>query len=139
MTNTLTFSEGKQPDPDCGICGGSHPDEGLDCRAYYPPAQPIHTPGPWIATNDDRVVVRSDNQTIAQVFGYGLALRAQANARLIAAAPELLEVAEEALTALFNIGGEYIRKNQCFSPGHDDDHKCTVCKLKTALVKAKGY
>ena len=30
----------KLPDPDCPVCGGSHPDEGRDCRAYYPRRQP---------------------------------------------------------------------------------------------------
>lgn len=60
-----------------------------------------HTPGPWYAADDDHCHIRreSDDAAIAQVFEddghcdpvHCLPLPSKANARLIAAAPELLE------------------------------------------------
>ena len=76
-----------------------------------------HTPGPWQISRDKRtifaategagVLIRGVEQTIPQIAhiignGFGATLQEQeANARLIAAAPELLEAAKAAL-ALFD-------------------------------------
>lgn len=55
-----------------------------------------HTPGPWTATDDRRGIweIIHDGELLADVWSHGSAARdlpAEANARLIAAAPELLE------------------------------------------------
>lgn len=67
----------------------------------------MHTPGPWIATNDgpsqdgdgkyQQWYVRNDeiNHPVCQVFH--VTKQGEANAKLIAAAPELLEAAEEVM------------------------------------------
>lgn len=60
----------------------------------------IHTPTPWIATNDRRGVyeIISDGHMLAQVWQYTYAdgdLPAEENARLMAAAPELLAALQE--------------------------------------------
>lgn len=59
-----------------------------------------HTPGPWSCDHGDTPTVYPDNDKdygiIADVYGD----QAQANARLIAAAPELLEALKEMLTGL---------------------------------------
>lgn len=55
-----------------------------------------HTPGPWTADDNDSYSVWSvygyNNQRLANVFGDSA--EADANARLIAAAPELLEACQ---------------------------------------------
>ena len=64
---------------------------------------PKHTPGPWETYGDDKSDIRpatkaGKNRIIAQCPGYKT--ERQANARLIAAAPELLE----ALQSLYGMG-----------------------------------
>jgi hypothetical protein len=62
-----------------------------------------HTPGPWKAAdpgdygdyNGECIVVLGDHKRVAVVLGYGP--ESQADARLIAAAPDLLEAARKAL------------------------------------------
>ena len=78
-----------------------------------------HTPGPWHVANG--VQVRSEKDQLARVWmmrtGEG-----KANARLIAAAPELLEAIEELLSATQHL-------NPC---------PATVEKARAAIAKAKG-
>lgn len=64
--------------------------------------QPAHTPGPWKA---DGCIVRTGGNVadyVADCTPLGLIIREQgeANAQLIACAPELLDALREALTAL---------------------------------------
>lgn len=57
-----------------------------------------HTPGPWTATGHDGgmcVVVESKWGSVAKALPVGCEVQEAANARLIAAAPELLEALEE--------------------------------------------
>ena len=69
-----------------------------------------HTPGPWTASDERRGIfeIIHDGDLLAQVWGVRPAgdgdLPAEANARLIAAAPELLEACQEALVWADNAG-----------------------------------
>ena len=68
-----------------------------------------HTPGPWIVhdcsppdSDSERVIVvrwQSNGLTLAHLVNYSVPER-RANARLIAAAPELLDACQKALYAL---------------------------------------
>jgi hypothetical protein len=67
-----------------------------------------HTPGPWHTWDTDpRVILGGDNWSVADTQNHHpLDLQAQqANARLIAAAPELLEALEAAFIQLGRLGG----------------------------------
>lgn len=63
--------------------------------------------------------------------------RCEANARLIAAAPDLLEAAEAALVTLEDEYGANYCECQPDSPGHPVS-TCEGCKLRAAIAKAKG-
>lgn len=58
-----------------------------------------YTPGPWTAEGWENLVVNAGNVTLASTPGYtnGNLAEAKANARLIAAAPELLEALKMAI------------------------------------------
>ena len=88
-----------------------------------------HTPGPWYVVGEDcegRQIIASGNPednratVIAQTF---ICDEEQANARLIAAAPDLLEALEQALTML-----------------HDVYNKDTpsIARLRATINKAQG-
>ena len=77
-----------------------------------------HTPAPWHVANG--VQVRSEKDQLARVWMMR-AGEGKANARLIAAAPELLEALESALTILIDSVGDF-----------DYD------KARAAIAKAKG-
>lgn len=58
-----------------------------------------HTPGPWTATGHDGkqcVIIECDWGSVAKVLPIGAQDQETANARLIAAAPDLLEALEDA-------------------------------------------
>lgn len=89
-----------------------------------------HTPAPWeIQEHDDGFNIDSAFNQIADVFNTRLNEdencmesfyeESKANARLIAAAPELLELCEESLRAL-----------------HEDDFPILKDKIRTAIAKA---
>jgi hypothetical protein len=77
-----------------------------------------HTPGPWATGNTDQLLFgrKQGNGTEPIGFVYGpsfperseVGQRALADARLIAAAPELLEALQGMCIALENIGGEHV-------------------------------
>ena len=102
-----------------------------------------HTPGPWIALGD-RVVSEATWDTVAAT-GYGtngartLAVGAvattaeeHANARLIAAAPELLEAA---LLAEGILGNDLLRE-QMSGDGDYEALTAAVAQLQKAIAKA---
>lgn len=61
------------------------------------PTSAAHTAGPWIVTNHNEICADNDHESfIAEVFDETDEWRA--NARLIAAAPELLSALDELLT-----------------------------------------
>lgn len=88
-----------------------------------------HTPGPWSV--DDASNVRAGEAMIAQTYrnNIGMSVREElANARLIAAAPELLEVLEDAVK----------RCKECLEWVVDDD-LCAECVVAAAVIrKARG-
>jgi hypothetical protein len=59
-----------------------------------------HTPGPW--TNDNNIEITAGEKSICGMRFPFDSESNQSNARLIAAAPELLEACEEALGAFEN-------------------------------------
>lgn len=87
-----------------------------------------HTPGPWKQhLVDETLIVASDRTTVASTsIDYDKAETAEANARLIAAAPELLEA--------LKIARDYIGANlgTYAQAGADFD------KVSAAIAKAEG-
>ena len=59
-----------------------------------------HTPGPWFAGSSGRVYAEGGQNLVASVNGTSALPIPAANARLIAAAPELLAACEDALNNL---------------------------------------
>ena len=95
-----------------------------------------HTPGPWTLTEHSgkytpRHIIRSKNAAIIEFASFGSVgiEQREANARLIAAAPELLEALEQAHTLI----GELLIDNvlgEDVIPVHD--------AMMAAIRKAKG-
>lgn len=98
-----------------------------------------HTPGPWEvcdAKRPDGFHIRSNARHWSIAAAYHMAGcsdpsldisegEAAANARLIAAAPELLEALEVAEDVLSSIDGDSV-------------HPCTLHKIRAAIAKARG-
>ena len=86
-----------------------------------------HTPGPWRADAwnfHSRTTVRAGDETIAECHGHGRDRhQCEADARVIAAAPDLLEALEDALDLIESI-----------SPVEGD----TVRKARAAIAAATG-
>ena len=93
----------------------------------------IHTPGPWRAVLTYVHSVREDRRTITSVADCGLTPRraeeAQANARLIAAAPELLEACKAALVELEGLDATF--------EGLDESTYESLFILRAAIAKAE--
>ncbi len=99
-----------------------------------------HTPGPWYYTRYDSVepygkfaICKQGERSVATTTGGALSDLAnenEANARLIAAAPDLLEILI-ALTAAFD-SGDLVWKN--FESKHYGCHG----DARAAIAKAKG-
>jgi len=84
-----------------------------------------HTPGPWNRIKGDRNVYSASGtvcKTPAIIGGGSAAANWEANARLIAAAPDLLE----ALSEIINDGGKFVMTNE------------THRKSRAAIAKARG-
>lgn len=96
-----------------------------------------HTPGPWEyaenSANNFDVFGAGDTVEVAVVWGLDDPLKAEreANARLIAAAPELLEALEDSLD-LFGVFLDHSDK------GNTDMHRALGVKIRAAIAKAKG-
>jgi len=93
----------------------------------------VNTPGPWEVRQKD--CVYAGHRLIADCEKTAHANRPappneedMANARLIAAAPELLEVLEENLRFI---------PCHCFEK-HGDNEACPLLKIELILAKAKG-
>lgn len=112
-----------------------------------------YTPAPWQVDNKAAGHVRTpDGRGIANTMGYsnnsdgGKSYEEnKANARLIAAAPELLEVLEKTTTWLFELNEWYKREADSFEGVERQmylDHSATVIKImrdsKTVIEKATG-
>ena len=67
------------------------------CHPEIIPRRDWHTPGPWKVSMNQ---IKSNYDTVAQVFTHLVQGRNEANSRLIAAAPELLSAAVELQAAL---------------------------------------
>lgn len=84
-----------------------------------------HTPGPWKAGSDhsERVHIESpDGRWICGIYDGPGTNAPDADARLIAAAPEMLAVLEEK-----------VRITRCANCG-----KCWDCRARAAIARAKG-
>lgn len=83
-----------------------------------------HTPGPWAVSGAGRhALVRGEDMTIVAVRHRLEGDVHEANARLIAAAPDLLVALEEAL--------------HWFEGEHASSHPTTV-RMQAAIAKARG-
>ncbi len=72
-----------------------------------------HTPGPWIAADDRRGIyeILCNGEMLAQVWRVGYVKRdlpAEANARLIAAAPELLAACKRVMQLAVSAEGDEV-------------------------------
>lgn len=101
-----------------------------------------HTPGPYHitkASNGGLAVQAQDNEVIARCFGENK----KANARLIAAAPELLEAGRDLHAALFNLRKAYadVQEHYGFKAEQSPHVEAADAALKewvAALAKAQG-
>lgn len=98
-----------------------------------------HTPGPWQAVKNGvcQSAVQASNGTwITHDAGEELSCNeAEANARLIAAAPELLEALQAMLNADLYADGEGIWR---FDSSDTEDGQSAVSKASAAIAKATG-
>jgi hypothetical protein len=100
-----------------------------------------HTRGPWDFDNyTDHVSYFSDGYSRKDDYAFRVEFpddmpepEAQANARLIAAAPDLLESAEKALSAL---QGNFDKYDNC--EWHAADNRDAYIALRDAVSMAKG-
>jgi hypothetical protein len=92
-----------------------------------------HAPGPWHVSPRSKYTVRSKDYYICKVMKSkidpSLNVAAEADARLISAAPELLE-ALESFVVLYKQGQLVIES--------DDGNDPVVAKAVTAIAKATG-
>ena len=94
-----------------------------------------HTPGPWkVSLTDDTTVIAPDNSVIAEIDGdYNqpdLWPIMEANARLIAAAPELLEALKDCIKRL---------RKCALHNGNSEDAVNAMCEqFDTAIAKVEG-
>lgn len=93
-----------------------------------------HTPGPWEVDGED-ILANSGDTTVAMTFWTNQRCpddECRANARLIAAAPELLAACEELLKLVDDLEG------MAAMPLTPECTSKEVAKAKAAIAKAKG-
>lgn len=101
-----------------------------------------HTPGPWIVTNRDEEghydIESMDRGTLicSGAGFYGLHDPSEPNAKLISAAPDLLEACIKLENALHHTGPCHCCSGSSEEPGHDES--CPVLKARVAISKAIG-
>jgi len=81
-----------------------------------------HTAGPWKQFNNGLIVQDSEGHSVATAFAR---TESRENARLIAAAPELLSALEEAL--------------HCISTGCAGETTTIIDKATALIARAKGH
>ena len=84
-----------------------------------------HTPGPWHVFKDSSIYSKHADYTLAEIVAGMTDEECDANARLIAAAPELLKALQAALDALRG------------SAGFDEINNAKK-QVKAAIAKATG-
>jgi len=89
-----------------------------------------HTKGPWSAQGDTYVTVNSLIIAHCKQAGNTTLEEAQANTRLIAAAPELLEALEQALGMMESVRDANV--------GHGLGLLIAIKNTKAAIAKARG-
>lgn len=93
-----------------------------------------HTPGPWFASRKYEVGPRSDadDQSFGMIvpLAYAYGVNREANARLIAAAPDLLEALGELM--------EWEEEIAADLGVHTSSAKPMLAKARAAIAKAKG-
>lgn len=101
-----------------------------------------HTPGPWTATPQGQIYHQPPMSpgefipivTIGQVYGPSVNPNAKANARLFAAAPELLAACEFAADAIFHGCLTEEAMHACYAA----IEKARAAIERTAAAQAKG-
>jgi hypothetical protein len=109
-----------------------------DCGRKWADDMSEHTPGPW-RLNSDALLVGNDALKMSIAIAYDSSTAAdgvsreemKANARLIAAAPDLLEALKGALDSLLYVQSEY--GDQVGGWGVRDDR---IRKAREAIAKA---
>lgn len=95
-----------------------------------------HTPGPWhIDDASYGQIVCSRTSDVAVVRNTG-GLPHHGNARLIAAAPELLEALRDALAAMEHMGD--VMNGMDIVTDEDEAHFPAFAKARAAIAKAEG-
>lgn len=84
---------------------------------------PAYTRGPWLTQTYGTYAIQSESGRLLAWLTFGRSEEARANARLIAAAPDLFDACQLALDEL-----------HC--PDGDDDECSSVVALREAIVKA---
>jgi len=88
-----------------------------------------HTPGPWFAEDDDGSwSVHSDHDTLGGCIAVAYSFRAEANTRLIAAAPDLLDTMRSVAYALEQDGRT---ADGCTKAA-------AAARLRASIAKAEG-
>ena len=109
-----------------------------------------HTPGPWIISRDPRpnmewnnsiAVAAKPHLELCQLYhsGPGWTAQDEANARLIASAPDLLALAKRYASECEKCGGT--GRRMALGPDGSETHTvdCTHCAgLRAAIAKAEG-
>ena len=126
----------------CFKCGRVHP-------GTYSCERTTHTPGPWEAYRDDereeysigKSLARLGTRLVATVqFGFDEPAESEqhANARLIAAAPDLLALAKQYASECSNCDGEG-RLFVQFEGRMEDVGPCEACAdIRAVIEKAEG-
>jgi hypothetical protein len=98
----------------------------------------IHTPGPWYVdrahvrpTKDDLLAIYAANGDKLAILTDEQSEEWQANARLMAAAPELLAEAEEALV-LLSQAGDLLAKTTYYRSN------VVIARLRAIIAKTRG-
>jgi hypothetical protein len=91
------------------------------------------TPGPWHVSAEECLVIRDDYEfsVVAKYVGYLADDVEMANAKLIAAAPDLLEACQRARNQFFAAGYEP-------KAGSMNPTECLLAQLIAAISKATG-
>jgi hypothetical protein len=106
-----------------------------------------HTPGSWVAFREETgdYSIESDYGTVAEVTAENCddCDQVAADATLLAAAPDMLEALESAVTKLREFIPREARGYQhgCFkyvTAGDMFDCPCAICQSRRAIAKAKG-